>query len=83
MNLDLIVLDFQIPVINGLPAAREIAKVAPDVPALFCTAHLSLNLINEVQRVGIHGVVSKSRATDLVNGIGALLRHEPFICQPV
>src|SRR6202158_4618340 len=78
---DLIVLDFQMPVMNGLQAAREIAKVAPDVPVLLCTAHLSLNLIDEAQRVGILGAVSKSKVTDIVNGIRALLRHESFFCQ--
>jgi DNA-binding NarL/FixJ family response regulator len=80
-NPDIIVLDFQMPVMNGLQAAREIAKVAPEVPILLCTAHLSQNLISEAQRVGIHGAVSKSRANDIVLGIRALLRHEPFFCK--
>lgn len=79
---DLIVLDFQMPVMNGLQAAREIAKVAPDVPVLLCTAHLSLNLVGEARRVGIQGAVSKSRSGDIVKGIKALLRHESFFCQP-
>src|ERR1700737_4718339 len=78
---DLIVLDFQMPVMNGLQAACEIAKVAPDVPVLLCTAHLSSHLLGEAQRVGIQGAVSKSRAGDIVNGIRALLRHESFFCQ--
>ena len=77
-NPDLIVLDFQMPVMNGLQAAREIAKFTPEIPVLLCTAHLSLNLIDEAQRVGIHGAVSKSIARDIVNGIRALLRHELF-----
>jgi len=79
---DLIVLDFQMPVMNGLQAAREIAKVAPDVPVLLCTAHLSLNLMGEARRVGIQGAVSKSRAGDIVRGIKALLRRESFFYRP-
>jgi DNA-binding NarL/FixJ family response regulator len=79
---DLVVLDFQMPVMNGLQVAREIAKFAPDVLVLLCTAHLSLYLIDEAQRVGIRGAVSKSRASDIVDGIRALLRHESFFCQP-
>jgi DNA-binding NarL/FixJ family response regulator len=79
---DLIVLDFQMPVMNGLQAAREVAKVAPDVPVLLCTAHLSPDLMGEARRVGIQGAVSKSRAGDIVKGIKALLRHELFFCRP-
>ncbi len=79
---DLVVLDFQMPGMNGLQAAREIAKLAPEVPILLCTAHLSQNLINEAQRVGINGAVSKSKASEIVRGIRALLRHEPYFCQP-
>jgi DNA-binding NarL/FixJ family response regulator len=79
---DLIVLDFQMPVMNGLQVAREIAKVAPDVPVLLCTAHLSSYLVEEAQRIGIQGAVSKSRAGDIVKGIKALLRRELFFCQP-
>ena len=79
---DLIVLDFHMPVMNGLQAAREIAKVAPEVPVLLCTAHLSIGLLGEARRIGIQGAVSKSRAGDIVKGIKALLRHEPFFCQP-
>jgi DNA-binding NarL/FixJ family response regulator len=78
LNPDVVVLDFQMPVMNGLEAAREIAKVAPEVQILLCSAHLSPDLINEAQRIGIHGAVSKSIATDLVRGIRALLRHELF-----
>lgn len=79
---DLIVLDFQMPVMNGLQAAREIAKVAPNVPVLLCTAHLSVNLMGEARRVGIQGAVSKFKSGDIVEAIKALLRRELFFCQP-
>src|ERR1700737_4075323 len=65
---DLIVLDFQMPVMNGLQAAREIAKVAPDVPVLLGPPHFSTPLWGETKRVGIQGAVSKSRAGDIVKG---------------
>ena len=82
-NPDLVVPRFpELPGMNGLQAAKEIAKVAPEVPILLCTAHLSQNLISEAQRVGINGAVSKSKASEIVRGIRALLRHEPYFCQP-
>ena len=81
LNPDLVVLDFQMPIMNGLQAAIEIAKVAPEIPILLCTAHLSEGLILEARRVGIHGAVTKSKAADIVNGIQALLRHEQYFTQ--
>ena len=78
---DLIVLDFQMPVMNGLQAAQEIARVAPGVPVLLCTAHLSRHLMGEAREAGIQGAVSKSRGGDIVKGINALLRHESFFYQ--
>lgn len=79
---DLIVLDFQMPVLDGLQAAREIVKITPDIPVLLCSAHLSLPLIDEAQRIGIHGAVCKLSTIDIVNGVRALLRRESFFCQP-
>ena len=79
---DVIVLDFQMPVMNGLQAAREIVKEFPDVQVLLCTAYLSSNLIEAARRAGIRGAVSKSVAHDVVRGIQALLRREDFFCQP-
>jgi len=79
---DLIVLDFQMPVMNGLQAAQEIARVAPGVPVLLCTAHLSRHLMGEARKAGIQGAVSKSRGGDIVNGVKALLRRELFFYQP-
>jgi DNA-binding NarL/FixJ family response regulator len=79
---DLVLLDFQMPVMDGLQAAREIAKVAPAIPVLLCSAHLSAILIGEARRIGIMGAVPKSNASSIVNGIRALLRHESFFCQP-
>ena len=82
-NPDLILPDFQMPVMNGLQAAHEISKVITDVPVLLCTGHLTPHLIGEARRVGISGVVSKSRASDIINGIKALLRHESYFCMQV
>ena len=80
---DLIVLDFQMPLMNGLQAAREIATFAPEIPVLLCTSYLSDNLITEAQRVGILGAVSKSDTSNILHGIRALLQHRSFYCQEV
>jgi DNA-binding NarL/FixJ family response regulator len=81
-NPDLMVPDFRMPVMTGLQAARELAKVAPGVPVLLCTAHLSPPLIEQARQVGIQRAVSKLKASDIIDGVRALLRREPFFSQP-
>jgi DNA-binding NarL/FixJ family response regulator len=75
---DLVLLDFQMPVMNGLQAAREIAKCRPGVQILLCSLHISPTLVLEAQSTGIQGTVSKGESEQIVRGIEALLRQETF-----
>jgi DNA-binding NarL/FixJ family response regulator len=75
---DLIVLDFLMPGMDGLQAARELGKLVPHVPILMFTMHLSRQLIDQARNVGVRGAVSKSDARRLVEGVEAVLRNEPY-----
>jgi DNA-binding NarL/FixJ family response regulator len=75
---DLIVLDFLMPGMDGLQAARELGKLAPHVPILMFSMHLSRQLIDEARNAGVRGAVSKSDARRLVEGAEAVLRNEPY-----
>jgi len=75
---DLIVLDFLMPGMNGLQAAREIGKLVPNVPILMFTMHLSRQLIDEARNVGVRGAVAKTDTQHVIEGVEALLRHESF-----
>src|ERR1700730_4779193 len=70
---DVIILDFQMPVMNGLEAAREIVKLLPGVQILLCPLHLSAMLVREAQSAGIHGTVSKMKSDQIVRAIETLL----------
>ena len=78
LSPDIIVLDFLMPGMNGMQAAREIGKLIPDVPILMFTTHLSRQLVEEARNVGIRGAVAKSDARYVVDGLEALLRHESY-----
>jgi DNA-binding NarL/FixJ family response regulator len=77
LNPDLLILDLAMPEMNGLEAAREIAKKKP-LPILLCTLHLSAHVIKEARRSGIQGAVSKAEVRQILDGMAALLRHETF-----
>ena len=75
---DLIVLDFQMPEMNGLDAARLIANVSPKTPILMVTVHLSKHLSEEARKVGIRGACAKTDINCVVDAVGALLREETY-----
>ena len=55
---DLILLDFAMPVMNGLQSAQEIAKLFPKTPMLLFTMFLSNQLVDEAKSSGIQGAVA-------------------------
>jgi DNA-binding NarL/FixJ family response regulator len=55
-----VILDLSMPVMNGLEAAREIARIAPNVQMVLFTMHSSDQLRKEAQAAGIKDVISKS-----------------------
>jgi CheY-like chemotaxis protein len=48
---DLIILDFVMPVLNDLEAARELKKIMPDVPIILLTQHANLGHCNASHRL--------------------------------
>jgi two-component system, NarL family, nitrate/nitrite response regulator NarL len=78
-NPDLIILDITMPLLNGFDAARQIRVFSPDTPILILTMHKSRQLMEEAQKIGVHGYVVKAEAgQSLVNAVTALLQHQTF-----
>ena len=72
---DLILLDFQMPDLNGIEVARKISRQFPGIPILMVTIHLSRQLAEEARKVGIRGACAKSDVGSIVQAVDALL-HE-------
>jgi two-component system, NarL family, nitrate/nitrite response regulator NarL len=83
LHPDLLLLDLVMPGMNGFDTAEELAKVEPDVQILLCTIQLSTYVVKEAEKRGIQGAVSKSKASEITDGIAALLRHETFYSRSV
>lgn len=75
---DLIVLDFQMPEMNGLDAAKEIRRQRPEVPILMVTLHMSPQLEDQAKRIGIRGACDKGNIQCVVEGVDALLHHGTY-----
>jgi DNA-binding NarL/FixJ family response regulator len=71
---DLVLLDFSMPVMNGLEAARELKHLLPTVPLLMYTNYGTNYLEKEALSAGVTAVVSKSDSVEaLVSSIQAVL----------
>ncbi len=61
---DLVILDINMPVLNGLAAVRLILRNRPQTKILVFTVHDSDQTVKEIQAAGAHGFLSKSNASD-------------------
>ena len=75
---DVILLDFQMPGLNGLDVAKRISHLFPAIPILMVTVHFSKQLAEAAQRVGIRGACAKSDAGSILEGVEALLHQRTY-----
>lgn len=72
---DVVLLDFKMPEMNGLEAAREITRRAP-VPILMVSMFLSDQLEAEAQKAGVRATCPKERIACVVQAVESLLRDD-------
>jgi len=75
---DVILLDFQMPELNGLEVAKQISQLFPDIPILMVTVHFSKQLAEAARSVGIRGACAKSEVASIVEGLEALLHNKTY-----
>jgi two-component system invasion response regulator UvrY len=75
---DVILLDFQMPDVNGLDVARQVVQVFPDLPILMVTVHFSKQLAEAARRAGIRGACAKSDVGSIVEAVEALLHQKTY-----
>jgi DNA-binding NarL/FixJ family response regulator len=77
---DLILMDIGLPTMNGVAAARQILKLAPESKIIFVSQESSPDVVQEALNLGARGYVVKTRAaTDLLAAVEAVLEGRQFV----
>ena len=75
---DLILLDIEMPKLDGLSACRVIREKVPTSEVLILTVYQSLDLARIAAESGAWGYVSKNTISrDLIRAIEAMTSHNP------
>ena len=70
---DVVILDINMPGMSGLDALKAIRERLPAIRAVILTLHYSVELVQEIRRMGGKGYVTKSDADrDLVEAVAAV-----------
>ena len=77
---DLILLDIGLPTLNGIAAARQIRRLAPESKIIFVSQEFSPDIVQEAFNLGAQGYVVKTRAAiDLLPAVEAVLEGRHFV----
>src|SRR5262245_44137978 len=81
---DVAVLDYSLPLVNGLEVTRQIRARLPKTEVLIFTMHDNETLIQELLKAGARGYLLKSDARrHLIGAIESLALHKPFFTAKV
>lgn len=81
---DVILMDFNLPEINGIVASWQIMHDNPDIKILMASGHLDMAIIEQALHAGVMGLMSKlSVSRELIRAICTVHKGHKFCCPQV
>ncbi len=81
---DLVVLDLQMPALNGIEVARELVKNPPSPPVVICSTETDPEIVEAAREAGAVEYVFKARIeTDLTLAAKSAVQKNPFVALPI
>ena len=80
LHPDVVILDFDMPLLNGIDAGQEIVKSCPGTRTILLTMYADEQYVQGAVKAGIRGFVVKTQAAqDLINAIKDVHRGEVYL----
>jgi len=80
---DVVVLDLEMPFLNGIEITRELRKLTPAPAIVICSVESDEEIVDAARQAGALGYVFKTRiAHDVVAAVKCAARGVPFVSSP-
>lgn len=77
---DIVIMDIGMPTLNGMEAARELARCCPKVKPILLTQHDEAQYVSAALKAGVKGYVLKNQlSSDLLHAIQQVLRGHVYL----
>jgi DNA-binding NarL/FixJ family response regulator len=77
---DVVVLDLEMPILNGIEVARELRNLTPTPAVVICSVENDPEVVQAAQEAGALGYVFKMRMTeDLIAAVKSVARGQSFV----
>ena len=77
---DVILLDMNMPLMNGLDAGRQIKKLMPEIKIIFLTVNEDPDMVNEAMQAGASGyLIKNSAASELLHALREVMQGRSYI----
>jgi DNA-binding NarL/FixJ family response regulator len=76
---DIVLMDFTMPVLDGLEASRQILRTFPKLPILMLSTHRLDTLADAAREIGLRGYITKNESgSSLLKAVDKAMRKDPF-----
>ena len=81
---DIVILDYEMPELNGLEATRQIKRLVPSAEILIFTGHEEEKVVHDVFEAGAKSYIVKTDVSQhLLEAVRSLAQHKPYFTSHV
>lgn len=82
-TLDVVILDIEMPVIDGIELSKKILDLVPNQKILILSMYNDHSLVKNLKEIGVYGILSKNKAQDeIINAIYSVHNNFPVFPLP-